>query len=348
MANGQTVTDSMLCRLYALGKTTLTLENGPPVELEVVPAKQPVTAPAITALTVKPLIRRGQKQAFSFVAQNSSGTRQAFSLPILLNDSLIRTEPLTLHPGEEKQISGDVPIRRDGLQTIRVGDQRALFKAYTTNTDATVLDLSPFHYAGDSLVRDRSGLGNHARLIQSGGHYSSADTIRFGETCYLQVPSAPSLDQLGESLTMMAWVYPTRQEKGLVDVLAKGDHHVLQLSGSTLSFFAGGWGRGDCNAELPQNWLNHWHHIAGVCDGTHWRLYIDGHLVKAVDLEGPVNLSTANRWTLGRNEEFPGERIFWGYLDGAKVFVEPLNGAEIAAIVQQESSRFNEAAQKER
>jgi hypothetical protein len=59
------------------------------------------------------------------------------------------------------------------------------------------------------------------------------------------------------------------------------------------------------------------------------RLYIDGELKGAASLEKAVNLSVPNKWTLGRNEEFPGTRIFNGYMDGVKVYASPLSGQEI-------------------
>ena len=98
----------------------------------------------------------------------------------------------------------------------------------------------------------------------------------------------------------------------------------------TLTFFAGGWGRGECITSLPENWLNNWHHIAGVSDGNSLKIFIDGTEI-ANQLTGtPVNLSTSAKWTVGRNEEFPEQRFFEGYIDQFKVFTEPLSQPEIS------------------
>jgi len=60
-------------------------------------------------------------------------------------------------------------------------------------------------------------------------------------------------------------------------------------------------------------------------------IYIDGQLKGSSPAEGHVNLSVANKWNIGRNEEFPSRRIFHGYIKGVKVFAAPLQGADILA-----------------
>ena len=135
---------------------------------------------------------------------------------------------------------------------------------------------------------------------------------------------------MDSTITVMAWVCPKAISNGLTDMITKGDNHVLQLvNGRQITFFAGGWGRGDCTVDLPVDWLNHWHHIAGVCDGRSLKLYIDGVLKGTTELEEAVNLSNTNKWTIGRNEEFPMQRIFTGLIDQVKIFAVPLNAQAI-------------------
>src|SRR5262249_32286381 len=150
----------------------------------------------------------------------------------------------------------------------------------------------------DSLLVDRSGFDNRPRMRPGG---------------YVEVENARALDELGETLTMAVRVYPVSDGDDLMDILSKGDHHVLQLKNNKqLSFFAGGWGGGDCTVDLPADWYGHWHALAGVCSGKELRLYIDGKLKGWTTLSEGVDLSGTNKWTLGRNEEFPGQRIFKG------------------------------------
>jgi hypothetical protein len=183
------------------------------------------------------------------------------------------------------------------------------------------------------------GQGNSALTAngRADGAAGENKLLLFDRDCYVELPNSLSLDSMGETLTMMSWVYPMKRGDDLVDLFTKGDNNVLQIvDNKRLSFFAGGWGRGDCTVDLPAGWLGHWHHIAGVCEGSVLRLYIDGEEKGTARVEGRVNLSGTNKWTLGRNEEFPGKRIFNGYLDKVKIFGAPLTGEDIKGIADKE------------
>ena len=132
----------------------------------------------------------------------------------------------------------------------------------------------------------------------------------------------------------MAWVKPVGQSRELMDILSKGDFIVLQAQGNrALSFFAGGWGRGDITVPLPKNWIDNWHHIAGVSDGNTLKIFIDGIESGSRMINAPVNLSSPAKWRKGGNEEFPDQRIFRGDIEHFKIFVEPLTGPEINQVM---------------
>lgn len=337
LPTGSRLTDSIACRLYKPGKHYLRIGGGHYVVIEVANTHVPgADQPAISDLVVKPIIRQGEKQPVSFSVQNIDGVVHAYSIPILLNDSLIDRKRISLQPGEQRIISALVSIPREGMQAITVKDKRAIFKAYTDSKASVILDLDLRQRVRDSLVQDKSGFGNNGKIITTHGRPSPTpgDSILLGNDCYIEIPSSASLDRMGETITMMAWIFPTTDNTGLIDVLTKGDNHVLQLTGNkTLSFFAGGWGRGDCTVDLPNNWKNNWHHIAGVCDGKNLHVYIDGDLKGSTTLEEAINLSVSNKWTIGRNEEFPLQRIFNGYMDQVKVFAAPLTAEEIRSVM---------------
>ncbi len=237
---------------------------------------------------------------------------------------------------------------RDGLQVIRVNDVTERFRVYSDPAGSLLLSLSLGEVGADGMVPDASGFGNRGMVrgdaggarpqvdagtpTGSGGAAGAGNGLpRLGRDCYVEVSNAPSLDRMGETITMMAWVYPMAGGGDLVDLFTKGDNHVLQIKENrSLSFFAGGWGRGDCTVDLPADWLLHWHSIAGVCTGEELLLYIDGELKGRSTVDGKVNLSVSNHWVLGRNEEFPGQRIFEGYMDRVRVWGEAsLSGEDI-------------------
>ncbi|HEU4551498.1 MAG TPA: GH92 family glycosyl hydrolase [Chitinophaga sp.] len=331
-----TITDSVSLRLYELGTASITLKDQPaqtPLAVTVTRPAQPFPLwPDIQALALRPLVARGDTQHITFTAQNIGGETRTWQLPVRLQDSIITRVQLTLQPGRQQTVTRQLVAQEAGWQLLRVGNAAQRFRVYTHPLETLLLNLEP--RAADTVVADHSGFNNNARVIGRQSIAGAEKGLLLGNDCYAEVPNAPSLDVMGNTLTMMAWVYPqmpgTKAARGLVDIFTKGDTHVLQVAGNkTLTFFAGGWGRGDVSAPLPGNWFNHWHHIAGVCDGAGLRLYIDGELKGAASLEKPVNLSVPNKWTLGRNEEFPGTRIFNGYMNGVKVYASPLSSREI-------------------
>ncbi len=145
-------------------------------------------------------------------------------------------------------------------------------------------------------------------------------------------------DNLETKITVMTWVKATGQSRELMDIITKGDFIVLQANGNrTLSFFAGGWGRGVCTVPLPKNWLDNWHHIAGVSDGYILKIFIDGIESGSLVINEPVSLASSAKWMIGRNEEFPDQRFFKGLIDHFKIFTEPLTGAEIISEMQKQN-----------
>lgn len=313
---GQTIDGSMGCRLYALGRAHLAIE-GTSWSQDVDVVREGAVRSEISNVFVQPLIKIGNAINISFTVRNTGGVARAIITPVKVKARTLRMciDSAWLAPGESKKIVVTMPDRTTGWKTLQVGDKEAYFKIYDDPAGSILLDLS-------ADGKDRSGFGHDGKVVGEGP--------LFGKGHYIEVPNARALDSMGETLTMMVWVYPTERGEGLVDVFTKGDNDVLQVGGNrTLTFFAGGWGRGDCTVDLPADWWGHWHHIAGVCEGTILKVYIDGALKGTSTVDGRVNLSVNNKWTLGRNEEFPGQRVFNGYIDGAKVFTEALTEDEI-------------------
>ena len=138
------------------------------------------------------------------------------------------------------------------------------------------------------------------------------------------------------TLTMMAWVKPIN-EKNFSDIISKGDWNALQLKGSNqlINFYSSGWEGHEATATVPINWNQHWHHLAGVADGTYFKLYIDGQLVenKKGELRNPKGETgmsdySNNLWNIGRNETAV-DRVFNGYIDDVMIFKNALKQEQI-------------------
>lgn len=340
---GKTVVDSISCRLYPLGKVTLSLrpENG--TLIEVVSPANPLKHPfTVSNVQLKPVVLLNKDQRLSYQVKNLAGTPEIIVVPVTVNDSVLYTDQVKLLPGETKTISHQFNALSEGLKILKADTVQVKYKVYHQDTSSLLMDLSLVTTRKDHIMHDRSGFDNHGHII---GGIAGGDPIPgpilLGDSCFIAIPNAASLDHLEESITMMAWVKPEAEEKGLVDLLTKGDSHVLQTGDNkTLTFFAGGWGRGDLTVKLPENWKQQWHHIAGVCQGDVLWLYIDGKLSATSKVDGTVNLSVNNTWQIGRNEEFPSERIFHGYMDKVKIYEQALSADDIAVIVNREREQL--------
>jgi len=333
VASGQTITDSISFRLYPIGRSLLKLGTTAPVMVTVKSPKTTAThSYRITGLTAIPMVRSSEQQQISYTVQNIGGLQYVSNIPVMVNDSVVFRDTLTLAPGEKKQLSHHFANVKKGFQKVIIDGNAVNYKVYQDNRESLLMDISP---AADSLIIDRSGFNNNGHIIYANTDHTKTQSgkLLIGDNCFITVPHATSVDMLGETVTMMVWVYPTKEKSGLVDIFTKGDTNVLQvMNGKTLTFFAGGWGRGDCTVDLPADWLLHWHHIAGVCAGKTIYVYIDGILKGTTVMDETANLSVNNQWVLGRNEEFPSERMFNGYIGRARLFKVALSQEEINAV----------------
>ena len=339
VGSGQIVNDSIICRLYPSGKSILNMAGCAPINIYVVSPKiPPAQLYRITTLSAKPIIRMNEQQQISYTVQNISGLKQIFNIPVMINDSVALIDTVSLYPGKKKEIKHYVLAPRNGFQQVTVEDAGFNYKVYQDNSESLLLDL-PIAKINNNSIEDQSGFKNNAHIMPDAADPTKTPVrkLLFGENCFLEMTDAASLKITGETLTMMAWVYPTSQENGLTDIFTQGDTNVLQVAdGKTLTFFAGGWGRGDCTVNLPLDWLRHWHHIAGVCAGKILYVYLDGKIAGTTVMKDSASLIANNNWTLGRNEEFPSERIFHGYLGNVKLFAAPLPEQTILSIINQE------------
>jgi putative alpha-1,2-mannosidase len=342
---GETITDSISCRLYRLGTVNVALESKNGTTVEIVEPAHSVQHPfEISGLNFTPLIKQNQEQQISYTIKNVTGKNKLFNIPVKMNDSVLYTDQVQLEPGKSKVVEHRFIDHITGVKYLIINEIKQLYKVFNDDAGSLLLNLSLTAKGSEQAITDQSGFENNGHTINlKNGKTDTGKRILLGDDRFVEVPNSASLDNMGQTITMMTWVYPVGQESGLVDMLSKGDTHVLQMTDNkTLTFFAGGWGRGDCTVKLPADWKRHWHHIAGVCNGNLLSVYIDGKLSGTSTVEDPVNLSVANKWQIGRNEEFPSERVFHGYMDNVRVYAQPLSATEIMVIFNGEQESFKD------
>jgi putative alpha-1,2-mannosidase len=330
--SGEVVIDSIHCRLYPAGIRKIHIDCLPDMEIEV--TEPPGTSShvfIIKDLRGVSLLKKGEPENYSYNIQNQGAYPDSSDIMIFANDSLIQTDHVVLFPGETKKVDHELMFKKQGFYNLRIGPELFKIRIYGNNTDAKIVDLPVQGDQYGDTIPDKSGFSNNGIIIQEGNPVNtSALPFLTGVNSFIEFRNSPSIDVMGEKITVMAWIFPEKENRGLTDIITRGDFIALQAFGNrTLSFFAGGWGRGSCEALLPENWTGNWHHIAGVSDGSSLKLYIDGVESGNNIINSPVNLSYTGKWMIGRNEEFPGERIFHGAVRYFKIFAEALTGTEI-------------------
>lgn len=327
VAGGAVIHDSIACRLYALGEHRLRLGSLPEEKILVTGSAAPRLR--VTALNVPPLLRAGEAAQLHLAVKNSGGGAGEERVEILLDGRPWRAEQIRLEAGASTALRLPLVVDQPGWHEIKADARQARFRVYVDHREARRLDLS----LADGRLVDQSGFANRAVIRgDTVSRPGEAEFFRCDSGRYLEMQPSPSLDSLGQMITIMAWVRPAAEHQNLADIITKRDFNVLQIShGRWLNFFAGGWGRGACAAPLPADWNERWHHLAGVCDGHILRLYMDGIEVGKAEVGPPVALAAPGRWTIGRSEEFPNERYFTGRVAQVRIFAAALTPEEVLA-----------------
>lgn len=328
----ETRQDTLYFRLYPFGKHQLTLE-GHRWSIQVIPSDhKQATDVSLTELSYTPLLKLGTKQRLQYKVKNLDGAPQKIQLPVHFDEQIIGIDTFTLDAGEEQQREWVFQPDEKGQKTIEIAKQRGRCVVYNQPQDALLLGGPSWNVASSELITDKTPFTNVANV--KGQAFSAKEqTFTLDSQRYVIWKENVIVNAIDTHMTIMLWIKPQAPAAGLVDIFSKGDQHVLQLvDGKKLNFFAGGWGRGECIAELPADWYGKWHHVAGVCDGKNLYLYVDGQLKASQAVAPDISLANTNRWQLGQNEEFPGERIYQGLAKKVMVFTENLSAAEIAAM----------------
>ena len=329
---GETVTDSIAFRLYRQGKHKLSMSQFQmPVSVVSPKSKQP--ALTCNRITADRVVKRGEKVHIEIELQNISG--KTVSQTVVLYDDAKQIEAYSckLLPGEVKKYVGSLTIDSPGLHTLTVLDKALKIKVYEQPMESCVLDID-FDRSGGNTLWDASGFANHGTVVGEANwiEHNKGKALQVTTNSLVAFPLSESLDITGATISISAWVYPTNNTRGYIDFITKGDYIVFQTNGGQLSFFAGGWGRGTCTIPLPDNWLNNWHHVAGVCAGNELKLYLDGDLKQTIAIEGEIK-KTEVPWNLGRNAEMPYSRRFEGMFGDVKIFREALTDQDINQLI---------------
>ncbi len=329
----ETVSDSVSCRLYIPGKKKLEI-SGSSKTTSVKVKDSGVPGFEYSALQIKLLLKPGEEQKISFSVKNIGGQQDSEEVKIIQNKKPVLADEIRLAPGEEKQLTYSFADGQEGSNTVQVDVLKGLYKVVANPLEALLTDLN-FQYKTNTVLVDQSGFENNGILH---GFGEKDPNFNLDKNTFIEIENTPVFKALTNEITMMVWIKPSDENLGQSSILTQGDFNVIQMSGNRdIEFFAGGWGRGTCNASLEKPLTNEWHHIAGVCDGMTLKLFLDGNLIASTEVNKQADLKNNANWNVGQNEEFPGQRIFYGQADGIKIFASALSEKQIKAIVNKEN-----------
>ena len=154
--------------------------------------------------------------------------------------------------------------------------------------------------------------------------------------------SAASLNIVGNTITLEAWIYPTAWRsavfEGGVIVKEGGNSGYMLRAGAagTLNFAvsrsAPTAGFNELNSSPGALVLNTWQHIAGTYDGTTQRIYINGvQVASATPATSPI-VTTPNPLTIG-GWSTDNARCFVGKIDEARIWNLARTPAQLASTV---------------
>ena len=331
------IIDSISCRLYKPGLTELMI-YGSDERTRINVKESNHSKMEYSQLSYSALIQDTAKQQIRFLIKNIGGAAGNSTVNIYLNDKLFKTDTIFLEPGETKKLKYNITGFGLGMNKIEVGNLVEAFKVFDKNSSATLVDLN-FKNGKMGQLPDQSGLSNHG-IIKSINPLI-INKKGFDDTAFVEIKTNSTFSVLKNEITLMAWVKVSKQNKQLSSIITQGDHNVIQLiDNHQIEFFIGGWGRGICLVDLPNPIIGQWHHIAGVCDGKSLKVYVDGELKGTAELNNYAPLNAHENWSLGRNEEFPNKRIFYGEMDDVKICITALSKKEIDTIIKNEKNKY--------
>lgn len=269
---------------------------------------------------------------------------------INIGGDLISNDLAMLQPRQ-----GTVTLNGTGLQRLDV-DGLTFYRLVIANTDVNQLrghwplDEVNGDQVDGIVTPDLSGSGNDgfvvgATLVE--GAFEGSQALHFDGTDDFVDLLNPGALFFTERTTLAAWIRPEATDS-VRNIIAHGLSNfprgevVLRINNGTYEVGSHDGANHFVSTPIPPEDLNTWVHLAGLYDGSHWRLYRNGVEMAANEL--PVGaVPVLGHWTIGAREQsrrsipdpatsFPS-RVFAGAIDDVRIYARNLTLQEIALLV---------------
>ncbi len=188
-----------------------------------------------------------------------------------------------------------------------------------------------------TTAADSSGNGN-AGTLQGGVTWTTgpngSPALQFdGTSGYVSIGN-PSILNITGQITVSAWIQiqATGGNRNIVEhgySTSPNGEVFLRLNGSNYQF--GTWNGSTyyVSTAIPSGDVGSWVHLAGVYDGTAWRLYRNGVLLASQTASVGALAVNAN-WEIGASAVSSDRRFFKGGIDDVHIYNTGLTAAQVA------------------
>ncbi len=231
----------------------------------------------------------------------------------------------------------------------------------------TSTDILVQKYCGAGLISwwkadgnaDDSKDGNNGLLVGNANYVSGQKNQAFnfdGNGDYVYVKENSNLDIDG-TLTITSWINIQDPVNYAGDVINKyadpsttdpilypgGGYKLMTSNGNRISGAIRGHckdltQKSNCNdiisANLPEPWLNTWHHVAFIVTNTQLKLYIDGILQNTINRDYSDTITTNDHdLYIGWTSSGGGQPYFQGSIDDVQIYDIALTDSEIQDVM---------------
>jgi beta-galactosidase len=158
-------------------------------------------------------------------------------------------------------------------------------------------DSSPNNVATHIMGRAKLVAGHDGKGIDLNGHDQ-----------WVEVYQNRNIEISGDELTVSFWIFPRDLMKMGGTLLTKGNNQfgLQQIGDNSLDFYIYTSKKTSVRGELPKDWTQNWHHVAGIYDGKSISLFIDNKKVAEEPLTGKIT-NFPFPLNVGKNAETHGQ-----------------------------------------
>ena len=254
------------------------------------------------------------------------------SHPLILGAELTNDVPGFFHDGQEDEISlYDRALTSGEIASIYNAGIAGKLKSATTIATSNLISSWRGENDATDEVGSNGGTANGATYAD--GFFGRAFSLN-GTGSTVSIPDSPGLNFGPTSpMTVEMWLYRT-SNNSVQHILGKrnncdGTAFNYQMGWTTSDQFFFGAGFGNeliASGTLP---LNTWVHVAGVFDGTTFRIYRNG--VSLGSASGTLPTTVNAPLLIGNSGNCASFQSFGGLIDEVSIYGRALSAAEVAA-----------------